>query len=148
MALTPTFSQSNPQKEANAFSRWLSIDKHASVWGIFGKRNYFCSFVEICDSYGGLWLGISLRTNRAGLLRYVIAAQNNKGLSVSTWRKKGGDLASTTMWGWKRGVIIKYPARPCIGFEQDEGVTENGEGMRMEGDSRGDRFAGEDVLAQ
>lgn len=29
-------------------------DKHASLSGSFGKRNRFCSFIEICDSYGCL----------------------------------------------------------------------------------------------
>lgn len=73
----------------------------------------------------------------------MIAAQSNKGLSVSTWRKKGGVLSSTTMWGWKRVAIIKYLAHSFTGLERDVGrETEN------EGESGGDRFAGEHVLAQ
>lgn len=52
--------------------------------------------------------GGSLRTNSAVLLRYVITAQDNKGFSVSTWRKQGGDLAPHNhAGGWKTGVIIK-----------------------------------------
>lgn len=35
--------------------------------------------------------------------------------------------------GLERGeVIIKYPARPCIGLERDEGGPENGEGNENE----------------
>lgn len=77
------------------------------------------SFVISAGSWVG---GGSLRNNSADASRYVIAAQNNKGLSVSTCRKKGGDLASTIMWGWKRGVIIKYPVCPCMAW--DEGGRE------------------------
>lgn len=61
------------------------------------------------DSFRGSSVkGGSLRTNSAVLLRYVITAQDNKGLSVSTWRKQGGDLAPHNhAGGWKTGVIIK-----------------------------------------
>lgn len=62
--------------------------------GCIATRDYFCSLVEIWDSFRGSSVkGGSLRTNSAVLLRYTITAQDNKGLSVSTWRKQGGDLA-------------------------------------------------------
>lgn len=63
------------------------------------QTDYPCSFVEMWDSYSVFGLGVSLRTNSAGVLRYVIAARDNKGLSVSTWRKKGGGLATRERGG-------------------------------------------------
>lgn len=77
-----------------------------------GLHRYKGLLLQLCRDMGfisGVFgQGGSLRTNSAVLLRYVITAQDNKGLSVSTWRKQGGDLAPHNhAGGWKTEVIIK-----------------------------------------
>lgn len=45
------------------------------------------------------------------------------------------------------GLIIKYPAHPCTGLEPTRGGRQKtGKEMRMDGESRGDHFAGEHVF--
>lgn len=99
--------------------------------------------VQFCIIHTGGSLGKG--TASVGLLRCVIASQCNKGLSVSTWRKRRGDFSPQQPCGAGKGggVIIKFPVHPCIGFGANKGAGDppkNWE-MRLDGKSRGDRFA-------
>lgn len=107
------------------------LEKQSANAALFGMYN----------SYGGSLGG---GTASAGLLRCVIASQSNKGLSVSTWRKKRGDLSSTTMWGWKRGggfYQVSSASMHWFWSQQGGGRPPKNWEMRLDGKSRGDRFA-------
>lgn len=56
---------------------------------------------------------------------------------MSARRRRGGGLAITTLWGWNRRIIMRYPPR-----KKNKEGDENGRSERT------DRFAGKDVLAQ
>lgn len=85
---------------------------HTSVWQTFGKPRYFFSLVEMCNLVG---VEPTVQTH-CGM--WVWRRTTTGSLCQPGERRGGGDLSSTTMWCWKRGVIIKYPACPFNGWEK------------------------------
>ncbi len=98
--------------------RWhWSVEKHASVWWISGKTNYFCSFFEICDLKRVFDLKMKFENQQWRLTEVCDCSSEQQRALCVNLQKEGREFGLNNHLGLEVGDYYQVSSVSMHGFE-------------------------------